>query len=97
MNNERNLEINITDDNNFFVTNSVVANIKYRLKEEPYKVSNEEMELLKRVEKRKDLCKESNIHYFVLPNPSTSDGAYCHWCDLRADTYSFIERTRNKS
>jgi len=87
-----NLDVNLTDDNNFYVSRTIVEDIKFRLKDKPASVTHGEMELLKQVEKRKEICHKSNIHYFVLPDPSTSDGAYCHWCDLTEVEYAQGER-----
>lgn len=88
-----NLEITLTDDNNFYVSRTVENDIRFRLKEKEASVTHEEMELLKKIERRKDACIKYNIHYFVLPDPSTSEGAYCHWCDLKEVEYAKTART----
>jgi hypothetical protein len=87
-----NLEVNLTDDNNFYVSHTTASDITYRIKTSPNSVKGEELELLKRVEERKQICKDQDIHYWVLPNPNTSDDTHCHFCDVPLAFYSRMER-----
>jgi hypothetical protein len=89
---ETNLEINITDDNNFFASNSAVERIKYNMNISPSRVTNDEIQLLKKVNQRKNMCIDQDMHYFVLPDSSSSLGAYCYWCNLTASDYAQISR-----
>lgn len=91
------IEMNLSDDhNNFFVGNSFVEKVKYNMKAEPHLVINDEIKILKRVERRRNMCTDTDIHYFILPDPSTSLGATCHWCGLSVADYACMERIHKK-
>jgi hypothetical protein len=94
--NYKDIEMNLTDDNNFFVSNSFVEKVKYNMKAEPHLVTNDEIQILKRVEVRRNMCTDKDIHYFILPDPSTSLGAVCHYCGLTVADYSRMERVQKQ-
>jgi hypothetical protein len=93
---------NNNNNNNFYVSNSTIEKIHYKIAEykrliekehkkpheiEPFKVTNEELELLELVDKRIKRCESENIHYWIMPNSQNPFTSYCHWCSMKITDY----------
>lgn len=89
-------------NNNFFVSNTVIEKIHFKISEynrlieqehkkpheiKQFQVTNEELELLELVDKRIKKCESENIHYWIIPNTEKPYTSYCHWCSMKVTDY----------
>lgn len=90
--NETSLEVNITDDNNFYASHTLINDIKHRMKFEPKRVSGEEIQLVDKFEARKRVCEEQNIHYWILNDSTIGGSGFCHFCEKSLADYCMEKR-----
>ena len=88
--------------NNFFVSDILIEKINFKIKQydqlieeekinpqeiKQFEVTKEELELLKAVDERKEICKSENMHYWIIPNSQEPYKSYCYWCLMKVTDY----------
>ena len=88
--------------NNFFVSDILIEKINFKIKQydqlieeekinpqeiKQFEVTKEELELLKAVDERKEICKSENMHYWIIPNSHEPYKSHCHWCLMKVTDY----------